>query len=112
MPTEKTPLGNTSREAIYSLGGYVYQMYQSALAWTELEHDEFLFLEVAEDFAIVAKDALDAVQVKETTGRVTINSEGIVATIDSFVELQGKNPSLKVTLHHLYNVHNRKRKEA
>ena len=52
MPPEKTPLGNTSREAIYSLGGYVYQMYQSALAWTELEHDEFLFLEVAEDFAI------------------------------------------------------------
>ena len=81
MPPEKTPLGNTSREAIYSLGGYVYQMYQSALAWTELEHDEFLFLEVAEDFAIVAKDALEAVQVKETTVRVTINSEGIVATI-------------------------------
>ena len=101
MPPEKTPLGNTSREAIYSLGGYVYQIYQSAFAWTELEHDEFLFLEVAEDFAIVAKGALEAVQVKETTGRVTINSEGIVATIDSFVELQEKNPSLNVSLHHL-----------
>ena len=101
MPPEKTPLGNTSREAIHSLGGYVYQMYQSAFAWTELENDEFLFLEVAEDFAIVAKDALEAVQVKKTTGRITINSEGIIATIDSFVELQEKNPSLKVTLHHL-----------
>ena len=101
MPAEQTPLGNTSREAIYSLGGYVYQMYQSALAWTELEHDEFLFLEVAEDFAIVAKDALAAVQVKKSTGRITINSKDIITTIDSFVELQEKNPSQKVIFHHL-----------
>ena len=101
MTQEKTPLGDPSREAINSLRGYVYQMYQSALAWTELEDDEFLYLEVAEDFALVAKDALEAVQVKETAGQVTINSKEIIATIDSFVELQEKNPSLKVTLRHL-----------
>ena len=101
MPPEKTPLGDPSREAINSLRGYVYQIYQSALAWTELEDDEFLYLEVAEDFAIVAKEALEAVQVKETARRVTINSEDIIATIDSFVELQEKNSSLKVTLRHL-----------
>lgn len=79
----------------------MYQLYQSALAWTELKHDEFLYLEVAEDYAIVAKNALKAVQVKKTTGRVTINSDGIIATIDSFVELQEKNPGIKVTLRHL-----------
>ena len=101
MPPENTPLGDPSREAIDSLRGYVYQIYQSALAWTELEYDELLYLEVAEDFAIVAKGALEAVQVKETGRRVTINSEDIIATIDSFVELQGKNPSQKVTLRHL-----------
>ena len=101
MPPDKPPLGNTSREAIFSLGGYVYQMYQSALAWTELGHDEFLFLEVAEDFSIVAKDALKAVQVKQTSARVTINSKGVIATIDSFVELQEQNPNLKVTLRYL-----------
>ena len=101
MPSEKTPLGDPSREAIGSLRGYVYQIYQSALAWTELEDDEFLYLEVAEDFAIVAKGALEAVQVKETAGRVTINSKDIIATIDSFVELQDKNPGLKVIVRHL-----------
>ena len=101
MPPEKTPLGDPSREAIDSLRGYVYQIYQSALAWTELEDNEFLYLEVAEDFAVVAKEALKAVQVKETARRVTINSEDIIATINSFVELQEKNPSLKVTLRHL-----------
>ena len=101
MTQEKTPLGDPSREAINSLRGYVYQMYQSALAWTELEDDEFLYLEVAEDFALVAKEGLEAVQVKVTAGQVTINSKEIIATIDSFVELQEKNPSLKVTLRHL-----------
>ena len=101
MTQEKTPLGDPSREAINSLRGYVYQIYQSALAWTELEDDEFLYLEVAEDFAIVAKEALKAVQVKGTAKRVTINSEDIIATIDGFVKLQEKNPSLKVTIRHL-----------
>lgn len=101
MPPERTPVGDTAREAIGSLRGYVYQIFQSALAWTELKGDEFLFLEVAEDYAVAAKDALQAVQVKETVGRVTINSDDIVASIDSFVELQERNPGLTVTLRHL-----------
>ena len=101
MPPKNTPLGDPSREAIASLRGYIYQIYQSALAWTELEDDESLYLEVAEDFAVVAKGALEAVQVKNTARRVTISSGDIITSINSFVELQGKNPSLKVTLRHL-----------
>ena len=101
MPPKKTPMGDPSREAIASLRGYVYQIYQSALAWTELKDDELLYLEVAEDFAVVAEGALKAVQVKNTAGRVTINSKDIIATIDSFVELQDKNPGLKVIIRHL-----------
>lgn len=101
MPSENTPVGDTAREAIDSLRGYVYQIYQSALAWTELNEEELLFLEVAEDYAVVAQDALQAVQVKETTRRVTINSDDIIASIDSFVELQASNPGVNVTLRHL-----------
>lgn len=101
MPPEKPPIGDPAREAIDSLRGYVYQIYQSALAWTEIKGDEFLYLEVAEDYAVAAANALEAVQVKDTAGRVTINSDDIVASIDSFVELQEKNPSIKVSLRHL-----------
>ena len=101
MPPEQSPPGDPSREAVNSLRGYVYQIYQSALTWTELEDDEFLYLEVAEDFVKVAKGELEAVQVKNTAGRVTINSEEIIATIDSFVELRDKNRNLKVTVRHL-----------
>lgn len=96
-----TPTGDQSREAIDSLRGYVYQIYQSALTWTELGEDGFLFLEIAEDFSVIAADALQAVQVKETTRRITINSDDVVASIDSFVELREKNPSLDVSLRHL-----------
>ncbi len=101
MNKPTTPKGNESREAIASLGGYVYQIYQAALAWIELDASEFLFLEVAEDYVIAAKRALKAVQVKRTGHRVTINSGDIIASIDSFVELQTKQPQLEVRLRHL-----------
>lgn len=101
MPTSPIPKGDKAREAIDSLRGYVYQIYQSALAWIELEPEEFLFLEVAEDYAVVATDALNAVQVKDTGHNVTINTEDIIASIDSFVDLRQKNPELQVRLRHL-----------
>lgn len=58
MAETLTPKGDLAREAIDALGGYVYQIYQSALAWIELRPEEFLFLEVAEDYAIVAVSTL------------------------------------------------------
>ena len=101
MATPPIPKGDETREAIDALRGYVYQIYQSALAWIELESEEFLFLEVAEDYAVAADGALKAVQVKGTGHNVTINSDDIVASIDSFVELRQKNPELQVRLRHL-----------
>lgn len=101
MQKPRAPKGNEAREAIDSLGGYVYQLYQSALAWMDLNDDEFLFLEVAEDYAVVAHDALQGTQVKRTSGAVTINSAAIIASIDSFVELQTRNPQLEVHLRHI-----------
>lgn len=101
MNSALIPKGDKAREAIDALKGYVYQIYQSALAWIELGSEEFLFLEVAEDYAVVADNALNAVQVKETEHSVTINSDDIVASIDSFVDLRLKNPELLVRLRHL-----------
>ena len=101
MTNVPIPKGDSAREAIDSLRGYVYQIYQSALAWIELKPDEFLFLEVAEDYAVVACNSLIGVQVKETSHSVTINSDDIIASINSFVNLQQKNPELQVELRHL-----------
>ncbi|MCX7098077.1 MAG: hypothetical protein NTV43_09275 [Methylococcales bacterium] len=101
MATVQIPKGDKAREAIDALKGYVYQIYQSALAWIELGTEEFLFLEVAEDYAVVAADVLNAVQIKDTAHSVTINSDDIIASIDSFVDLHLTNPKLQVRLRHL-----------
>jgi hypothetical protein len=101
MSKPTAPKGNENREAVASLGGYIYQIYQASLAWLELSESEFLFLEVAEDFVTAAREALNAVQVKSTSRTVTINSEDILASIDNFVELRTKNPQLTVRLRHL-----------
>ncbi len=95
------PIGDPSREAIDALKGYVYQIYQTALAWIELQANELLFIEVAEDFAIVTTDELKGIQVKGTAHTVTINSKDIIDSIDSFSHLCQKNPSLSVELIHL-----------
>ena len=40
------------RDATDSIRGYVYQAYQSILAWMQLKENEILVLEGAEDFDI------------------------------------------------------------
>jgi hypothetical protein len=96
------PMGDPSREAVASLRGYAYQLYSSALAWIGLRPAEELYLEVAEDYAIAARDALKAVQVKDTgPTTVTINSEGIQEALDSFVDLVERNPETNVFVRYL-----------
>lgn len=93
--------GDTSRQAISTLRGYAYQLYESALAWTALAEHEFLFLEVAEDYAVATADAINAVQVKATSASITLNSSDAVETINAFFKLSKENPEKRVVLQHL-----------
>jgi hypothetical protein len=79
--------GEATRQAVECLGGYAYQIFASALARATLSEGEVLHLAVAEDFAVSTKSALKAVQIKRTEAKVTSNSTGIVAAINSFVTL-------------------------
>jgi hypothetical protein len=97
------PSGDATRQAVASLRGYTYQIYASALAWFELKEGEFLWLEVSEDYATVAQDALRAVQVKDTvaSGTVTLRSQSVKDAIDGFVDLVERNKDRRVTLRFL-----------
>jgi hypothetical protein len=88
------PQGDLARQAVAALRGYAFQLYGSVLAWLELKEGDDLFLEVAEDYAVVAQDALKAVQAKETraSGAVTLNTAGVREAINSFVDLTQRNP--------------------
>ena len=94
------PQGDVARQAVASLKGYAFQLYGSVLAWLELKDGEDLFLEVAEDYAVVAREALKAVQAKETraSGSVTLNTADVKDAINSFVDLRNRNPARTVSL--------------
>jgi len=91
------------RQAVDCLRGYVYQIYQSLAAWLTLKEGETLLLEVAEDFAVVAKDALRGTQVKDTarSGSVTLKTRSVSNTIKSLWEFQKANPDRNVYIRYL-----------
>lgn len=91
------PPDQVSRQAIASLRGYIYQIYQSVEAWIDLTDDEVLLLEVAEDFAVVTKDALKGSQIKDVGGSVTLKNEGVRKTLDAYWAFKDANPKKSVS---------------
>ena len=49
------PEGEKARQAVDSMRGYAYQVLAAAVAWTDLKNPGRLFLEVAEDYAVVER---------------------------------------------------------
>lgn len=76
-PRLSEPSGDPCAQAIASLRGYAYQLYTSGLAWLDVGPNQALWLEVAQDYAVAAEEALRVVQVKDTSASVTINSEAV-----------------------------------
>jgi hypothetical protein len=96
-------VGDKRREATDSIRGYVYQAYQSVLAWIRLGKDEVLFLEGAEDFDVHSVDSVTATQVKDTagSGTLTLRSGDAIAAINNFWRHRQNNPDKKVSLRFL-----------
>ncbi len=95
------PRVDKAHQAVHALRGYTYQCLAAALAWIDISQEGKLYLEVAEDYAIVAKDALQLTQVKDTkqSGTVTLNSTGIRKAIRAFVKLVEMNPGIDIEFH-------------
>ena len=94
------PQGDVAREAVASLRGYAYQVVATALAWLDIAENGRIFLEVAEDYATLAGQALNAVQIKDTekSQSVTLNSPSVRCAIAAFVDLIQRNPGVQVDL--------------
>ncbi len=97
---EADPKGDAARQAVNALRGFDYQVVAATLAWVDLEESGRLYLEVAEDYATIAEQAIRAVQVKDTqaSGSVTLNSQDIKSAIKGFVHLVEINPDYSVHL--------------
>jgi hypothetical protein len=83
------------REAVASLYGYAYQIWQSLYRWLDLGPDESLFLEGAEDIDSLGPDRAESIQVK-VSGRISLQSKQALEAIANFWEHQRNNPQTKV----------------
>jgi hypothetical protein len=98
-----------ARQAIPQIRGYIYQFHRTAEAWINLPDTHTLYLEVAEDFAEIARkpgqidEILKATQVKDTreSGSITLNSEDVLGAIRKLFEFQLENSGRRITLHFL-----------
>ena len=84
------------RQAHNQLRGYLYQIWHSVDAWLDLDKDEVLYLEGAEDFDKISGDTATAVQVKDTQHKITLRSQEVNDAINNYWELQANNPDLNV----------------
>lgn len=100
------PAGTELRQAVAPLRGYAYQLHESLAAWMALSDGAELHLEVAEDYATIARnptelqEVLTVTQVKDTreSGKVTLNSRDVLDAIQNFWDLHEANPSRPVRL--------------
>lgn len=97
------PEADSARHAVAALRGYAYQVLATTLAWIDIDEKTRLFLEVAEDYALVANQALTAAQIKDTaaSGPVTLNTQSVRDAVASFVDLADRNPNMQVELRFL-----------
>ena len=91
----------TRREAVNSIGGTLYQIWQSVLTWLTLAESELLYLEGAEDFDVVGPDRARAVQVRRTADPISLGSAKIIETIGNFWRLSQANAGTKLTFRYL-----------
>ena len=103
VPSNASPSADVARQAIHALRGYAYQALATALAWIDLDDRAKVFIEVAEDYAVVADNALRAVQVKDTkgSGSITLNTGSVREAVATFVDLAGRNSDAQVHLRYL-----------
>lgn len=86
--------GDPARQAVYSLRGYVYQIWRTVEAWVQLKQGETLYIECAEDFDIVAAESSVAVQIKNTEKPISLGSADARNAIVNFWRLRQKNANV------------------
>ena len=109
MPTEALPPGplpaDPLRQAPDMLRAVAYQVRQSLLAWIKLKPDEVLYLEGAEDFDLVGTSGAEAVQVYDTTRRVSLRTPKLQDAIKNYWRLYNENAGVPVRLRFLSRAH-------
>ena len=89
--------GIIKNEAIDAIRGFIYQEYLTALAWAQLQYDEKLHIEVAEDFAVESNAQVVATQVKDVQS-ATLTLLHAREFLNNAAELLAQPSHLKLTI--------------
>ena len=89
------------RDATDSTRGYVYQAYQSVLAWIQLKDNEILVLEGAEDFDVRCGTSVTTTQVKDVSSNLTLRSQAVVDSLNNYWTHCESNPDYEIILRFL-----------
>lgn len=92
---------DTKRDATDSIRGYVYQAYQSILAWVRLNENDVLVLEGAEDFDIHDGSSVTTTQVKDVSSKLTLRSQAVVDSLNNYWTCRESNPGHNVVFRFL-----------
>lgn len=97
------PEEQRGRQAVFSLGGYAHQLITTLLAWMRIGANETLLVEIAEDYAVLAEQALTMTQVKRETGAtaLTLGRADARKAILSLWQFSEANLATDVRLHFL-----------
>lgn len=112
--TIKELVTDTKRQAVASLEGYAYQIWQTVNGWINLKKEEVLFLEGAEDIDILGPKKSETIQVKHTkkSRNVTLQSKEILDAISNFWKHQEDNPDSSIELNFLTTAERGKEKHS
>lgn len=89
------------RDATDSIRGYVYQVYQSILAWIQLKENEILILEGSEDFDIHSGYSVTTTQVKDVSSNLTLRTQTVIDALNNYWTCREKNPDYDIIMHFL-----------
>jgi hypothetical protein len=85
------------RQALGAIRGYAYQLYATAGAGLNLRDDGKLLVEVAEEYATLAADVLQATRIRDNpSATTTLRSPGVSDTLNAFWALEQANPGVTV----------------
>ncbi len=94
--------GDPKRQAVHSIRGTVYQAWCSIDAWLKISNpDEVIYLEGAEDFDVVKSKGGTVVQVRNTTGSISLGTEKAHVALKNFWDLTLKEQNRRIEFRYL-----------
>ena len=85
------------RQAVATLKGYSYQIWQSLFRWFDLGPNQELFLEGAEDIDLLGPGEAETIQVKAISKPITLRSNDVIESINNFWEHKQANAKTDIT---------------